>query len=917
MTRAATAPELVKLASDGQLSSVYGIVSNPTAIFAARVNQATITADKLTNLTFDGVTTGAYTAIKPGMTVLIGSAAGLSDHGVGFARKSATSTMLFLGETSEILAADNDYITVLPDFAVWHKKPRMAADGTFWVNTDEAYTDQLSVIKPTIYAGGDRVLLLTGASVSTTYALSGAASYVTTCSGGTVTNGTTSTPSIAFTTAGEYLVTIVATGANSKVSTTYRTVFVYTAASAPRNIILRDNPGDDAGWSATMEMYESTTTIRDRAKVVIFAADSYGGTAGSIGSLAGCENVITTGWIVGKTIVYDDIKGSVSFKIQPAAWWLDNETNEFEIPLIASSTSANWHHMPSVTADLAVWNLLENYSTVLNCCDYIPTGDTRTAPKLVAPIGSVWSQVMSILDQLPAYATCNQYGQIITGIDTPLVPIADRAGIPVVVTLTADDFESIEVDAVQIQPTAQYIIIGILPSGQSICGIGGGRVPDRVGNVETPPSFMAATQDQLNVLAGSLFARDNTPYKFSIRNLRGNNRLIEPFNRIGITIVAADNLAGIAYSGYAIVRNVTRSHNPDTGAWAIDLEADAETQATRYTTGNIPVITDDGDPDFPTDFPTDIPFPRFPPFNFPPSFPPSPPPDPPVAADCLDTSPYTGPYTLAWDTTYLDGGDTTKLVAKAYKRCTIRAATADNPTVLTFHIAYQGKPYEHLSCYGIDGADDRIVTGAVTYTLETVNYAQIDVAFSEAGPVTVAGFELVMEAGYDPGADPAALYSSSYGLYNPSGGETSNTCARTAYDSASGYMRLDFAATGTAGAVLGIDWILYADLTSDVGATGQTWAFINWQSTGPYAMKLDDANTLKIIAYANFAGFYQFSKGPNIRADDDLGFSSGSFHPGSYEISGYVEYFFCGTRPARWAGLEYGLLYNICPAVVT
>ena len=108
MTRAATAPELVKLASDGQLSSVYGIVSNPTAIFAARVNQATITTDKLTNLTFDTVTTGAYTAIKPGMTVLVGSAAGLSDKGIGFARKSATSTMLFLGETSEILAADND-----------------------------------------------------------------------------------------------------------------------------------------------------------------------------------------------------------------------------------------------------------------------------------------------------------------------------------------------------------------------------------------------------------------------------------------------------------------------------------------------------------------------------------------------------------------------------------------------------------------------------------------------------------------------------------------------------------------------------------------------------------------------------------------------------------------------------------------
>jgi hypothetical protein len=232
MSRAATSPELTKFAGDGQWSELYCMVVNPVTVFAARVNQATIVLDKLAQLPFDTVTTGSYTDIVPGMTVWIGSSAGAYDRGMGFVRKAAGSAVLYLGETSNIAAVDNDYITVVREFSPWVKNPRVV-DGNWLVNYDEAYVDQMSTTKPTIVCGGSRVLELTGATVATTYDLTGCfsvdttaiASYATTCPGCTVTDGTTSAPIITASAAGQYLVTFTVTGVNGKSSSTYRWLF--------------------------------------------------------------------------------------------------------------------------------------------------------------------------------------------------------------------------------------------------------------------------------------------------------------------------------------------------------------------------------------------------------------------------------------------------------------------------------------------------------------------------------------------------------------------------------------------------------------------------------------------------------------------------------------------------------------------
>lgn len=950
MTRAATSPEITKLASDGQASVLHAHIITPPVVFAARVNQAfaVATRDKLREIKFDGVTTGAYTALVTGMTVWIGSAAGLSDHGIACVRKSATSTKLFIIETSELIVSDNDYITVYYEFFPFAKHPLVASGGTTYINYSEKYTDQHLKPKPVIVAGGDRVLplrnywlmdgsrpwaahgnasrdtsvkhdgaaslgldgsgdyiditsadfaigtanfelsawvrttslaakqtifdflipggngyrgdsvifsidtsghlclfsigaprdastgtisintwtkvgvrrvgttwtysingvddpttvsltvnitsggatigkasnasseyfsgnidtvLLTvggapvssltfdGADVSatTTFDLSASyvpdnstvASYLTTCSTATITDETTDAPILTTATFGDHIVKFTVTSEDGKASTTYRTVSV--VGPTDTNVILDDNSGDATGWSAGVTMYESTAAIHDREKVIIYADDYYGGSLGSIGSLAGCENVVFVGWIDGKTLTYDEIGGGVSFTVKSAAWWLGQIKATTEVKLsYTTGTPSNWGETQGLGVDRFLWHIFENYSTCLLSMDLIRTLDDRATASITAPIGTLWDQTNGVLDsKIKGNLFCNQYGQLITRIDIPLIPIASRSGIPSVVTLTADDFADVTVDIVQVNPDAQVVITGSLVNGAVICALGGGHIPDHIGgDGPSIDGLLASSQGQLNVLAGSLLERDNCPYHFSISNLCGNNRLIEPGDRLTLTLTAADNLAGLDYDAYIIVRSVNRSHDPETGGWVISLEADAETQALRYATGDVEV-PDEPDSDVPSTY---VPFPSHPPLGFTPLDPTDPIPDPPDPGDCISTSPPTGPYTLTWSNTFLDGDPDApeRQISTAAKLCTIREAGADNPTSLTFMFRNRGQAYAHLHCYATGATGEEIATGSVS--VESFDGGEVytaTVTFSEAGAITVYGFKLTLDAGYD------------------------------------------------------------------------------------------------------------------------------------------------------------------------
>jgi len=601
--RAATAPEIAKFAADGQWSKVYAIIDSPPVVFACQVNEVFTTHDRLFEFTYNNVTAGAYGDVLPFQTVLIGSASGLSDYGIGYIRKAASSTKLFVGITSSIDIANDVYATVLQDWQIWPKYPTQLSDGTIYINYDEVYAAQNSTRKSIVKMGGTRILELTGATVATTYAHIGAASYVTSIvgalAGATVTNGTTATPTVTCDTAGtRYVVKVVATAANSTVTTTYRPLYVWSAAVPPTDVILLDNPGNKSsgGWEARLRMYGDMSAVTDRARVVVFAKDYYSNTLGSVGALAGSENVIIDGWIDDDTTVFDKDKGSVEFSVKGPHYWLDRAYDFMSVTLTnVSGTPASFKEMQGLTVDLWMWNFLENYTTALNCIDVTLSGDTRQDTEIAAGAGTLWQQMSGVAEEkIKAIISCNQYGQMFVQVDVPLIPIGSRGSIPVVVTLTKADYESIDIQRVKVTPTSQVSLSGVVATAygcSTVYGLAPGHIPLLHGAVVSPTTCLASTQAQLNELAGSLLERDNAPLRFSISNLRGNNRLIDIADnqRIGLTIASTDNLRGIAYSGNAIVRSISRRHDPDTGGWSIDLEAVQETEANLYRDGDVPV----------------------------------------------------------------------------------------------------------------------------------------------------------------------------------------------------------------------------------------------------------------------------------------------------------------------------------------
>lgn len=135
----------------------------PMTIFAARVNQASITYP-LAQVTYDTVTTGAYTDIEDGMTIAFGSAAGLSDLGRGRVRKTPTSTILYIGWSSqgihdgECNLADNAYITVWDDHRAWAKIPRLVNFQDQYKDFDLDYTHGQDI--PPFANGGPDVMKL-------------------------------------------------------------------------------------------------------------------------------------------------------------------------------------------------------------------------------------------------------------------------------------------------------------------------------------------------------------------------------------------------------------------------------------------------------------------------------------------------------------------------------------------------------------------------------------------------------------------------------------------------------------------------------------------------------------------------------------------------------------------------------------
>lgn len=627
MARQATAPELANFRTDNQHSRLYLGIMNPTTVLSARVDGNPASDDELATLTIDGSAFGGgYSSAPIDLLVYVGSSAGAYDKGMVRLREtlSGNPTSMKIGEVSEVEFADDDYLTVVEEFPLAPRHVRIVNSVAF-MDYDVAFGDQHLYPDPVPVLGPYLTpVWLTATEIdvdfdsSDSWALDGGGlTYVWTAPGASTTADlATSTPVISYDTAGTYRVTCVVSrdygGGNISTATGHRYVQVFTAASPPITQFELDSCSgswDSGGWTFQVTMYaEATlTTVRDRAAVVLFAKDYYGGTETSIGPVANRATTIAVGWIAGETIAWDPETGTVSFQVRGPQFWL-NQMQGFPSGIEDVQVAAtDWTEYDTLDLDAGLWHFLHWRTTATKVLDIQLTGDTRGIFLFNASPGTLWQQITVESESiLRAHPCCDRYGRLFIEVEPQLVPTGNRSG-PTVQLLAAQDLRRpVTLERRVAPPTGQVDLSGITYSagtGASLFSLSPGHVPKWHGpDTEAATRMALSSQGQSNTLAGLYLDWLNNPYPNITLPLASNHRLIDicPHQYFTLTLAASDTVREITMSAQLLtVRSVAFEYSHETGVLLTDCEAETVTTGAAGINGDIPATPPDpGLPDF-------------------------------------------------------------------------------------------------------------------------------------------------------------------------------------------------------------------------------------------------------------------------------------------------------------------------------
>lgn len=611
-----TLTELNHLRSSPQGTMLYlAGVESPPVVFACRVNQTFTTHDMVAQVTYDTVTSGSYANVLAGMTVWVGTSAGAYDIGMCRVRKSPTSSILYIGEGSEIDWQNNLYLTVVDEMGIWARHVRID-NKVVKMDYDTAYdtvtAKQHEKFAPIPIMGANVVLDVQSYPATVTFPNASKSSvfdstistWAWSSSAGTWSGATTSNPTLtlaSYPANGLVRVALTLTSAAGASFTAYRYIRVYDSTHPPFSAFtLNDLSGryDDGGFSfsLTMQADAARSLIRDRAPITLFARDYYNNTRVSIGQEAGRENIVCAGWVDGESISMDAEQGTVSFTVQGAHFWLGKITGFPSGLELAKATPAAWTSMPKLNVDRALWHLLHWRSTLTAVCDVYLTGNTLYAAALKSVSATLWEQIKEIaFKSIFAAPGCDPLGRLFVEKNAQLTPEANRANIPVTMTVEKSDWTGMM--DIQRRTTPELAMLSL--SGVAVKSTGGssaffslanGHIFKRHGRVETIEKMLLSNQAQSNTLAGLYMGWKNNEYPAIRFDLAANNRAITLFPRqyLEINIAPEDNLRGISYNGKLIPRGVTYQYDAAKGVLYPSLECEAETFEDLNTNGDIP-----------------------------------------------------------------------------------------------------------------------------------------------------------------------------------------------------------------------------------------------------------------------------------------------------------------------------------------
>lgn len=628
---ALTAPQLALLRADGHKTQWYLKVCVPQTLFSARVNDASI-ARGAVDITFDnGV--GVSTDALEGMSVWIGSATGLHDLGVTRLRRDTIAAQLLVAENSEILWADNLYLTVKNEFLPWPKYPRLVAPSSYYKDYDYINIYQTDQWPPVAIMGAPAVGILSAGSAtiafdgSDSYAIYPSATiavYAWEFPSGAPATSAAATQSVVWSVAGVYWVRFQAEDSNARGSFTRRPILITDLSDCLTDFVCESMSGDiDNGWQATFRVSEAATLaeLPDGAPVFFFGVDYYGTTQTAIGMTGTRDNLKLFGYVLKDTVRKDPETGDTLFEVGTVNQLLSKVGTPFPKYLedVGSVSPTIWTEGYRVTVQRALFYLIKFHSTLTEVTDMFIEQDDTSIAESDFPDAPLWDQLKTFAASTRLMrCSVSKQGVVRIKRDVNTIPIADRAAIPTVALLTHGDWDG-EISIVErtFSEVSQIDLsglryTGIPPVSDSsifpVFSLAPGRAPLAFGNRNELRSLALNSQSEANQLAGDVLARDNNRYESLTFPFNGNWVCsIEPAEQeyFTLSLAAGDTNRGIVWTAQKLIaRQVTIDFDwaagymrpvvtfeIDTGGGTVGIDGDYPTTAPITQPVTPPVIT--------------------------------------------------------------------------------------------------------------------------------------------------------------------------------------------------------------------------------------------------------------------------------------------------------------------------------------
>lgn len=432
------ADELAIVQSGGYEGSAYIVLSPQDPIFAARVNGAIPSVFSFAQVTFDTVTTGAYTDVLEGQTVLISRTNDIRKaYFVGRVRKLPSSTILYINETSKAIA-DNDFIWITDNYPVTIKKRYKT-----FLDWDIAFTKPQPVVKNMDSA---YVKLTTAATATFSFAPIGQAlakgatiaSYAWSIPGATYDVGSDSDQDITITVDTPYNQHGRLTITDSNGVTNW---FVFTlAAGDPNNAAhtffkLFHEPipitADWAnGYSTNVLFWRGFDDVLDGSRVTVVVDERFNG-----GTLDNISPVRFVGYLKANstTIRGDQTHGQIKeASVEIASMiQLAGKIHFDPIAIRHDTTPTAWDQIDTPTPARSLAHLLR-HSTLLNVCamDFGTIDDTYFSGNANISDTSLMDAVKRVASEINAYVTQGGAGMLSFERDPRVMTTDERNAVP-------------------------------------------------------------------------------------------------------------------------------------------------------------------------------------------------------------------------------------------------------------------------------------------------------------------------------------------------------------------------------------------------------------------------------------------------------------------------------------------------------